>query len=195
MNYDRNRFQRLFAYLRRVWAWGGAATVVLTIFNVAVHGPRHLLLHLGLHALRVPGVPGCLSLFVGPLALMFTLAFSLIWITYRPTTPADLVPVSGTVAEYGRDDEDRFVIVLNEYDNVFLPHAEIPSFDTKHFAREITPGDRVHFLLHHDRQAELNNGDLLTVFAIRSDRTTFVDQAAALAAEHHDRSVVVSTLR
>jgi len=94
MNYDMNWLQRCVAWLRRSWTWGGAATLLLTIFNVVVHGPRTL-------------------------------------------------------------------------------------------------GEPLHFLIRKNQQNELNNGDLLVVFEIRSDHTTFVGWGAAVAAEHRDRIVVV----
>jgi hypothetical protein len=118
-------------------------------------------------------------------------AFAWIWLTYRPTTLAALVPISGTVAEYGHDDLDRLVIVLQEYRNSFVAHAEVETFDAQQFTREVQPGDGIHFMIHKDRQNDINDGELLAVFEIRSDRTTFVGWGAAVAAEHHDRTVVL----
>lgn len=192
MNYDLNRWQRFFAWLRRTWTFGGAATVLLTFFNVAVHGPRHLLLHVALHILRVPFLRVMLYMVVGPVSLMLAGAFALIWLTYRPTTPADLRPVSGIVAEYGHDEMDRFVIVLQEYRNTFILHAEIDTFDAAQFMHEVTPGEQIHFMMRNeDQHNKLNNGEMLVVFEIRSDTVTYVAFGPSLAAEHHDRTVVV----
>jgi hypothetical protein len=46
-------------------------------------------------------------------------------------------------------------------------------------------------MIHKDWQNDMNNGELLAVFEIRSDHTTFVGWGAAVAAEHHDRTVVL----
>lgn len=191
MNYDKNWLQRFLAYLRRAWTFSGTATLLLTIFNVVVHGPRHLLLHVALHILRVPFLRVMMYMLVGPVSLMLAGAFALIWLTYRPTTPADLRSVSGIVAQYGRDDLDRFVIALEEYNNMFIPHAEIDTFDAQQFMRDVQPGDVVHFRMRNNDHQRLNNGELLVVFEIRSDTTTYIAFGPSLAAEHHDRTVTV----
>lgn len=183
--------QRFLGWLRHQITLGSTATLLLTIFNVVTHGPRHLLLHMGLHALRMPLLRVMVYLLVGPVALMLAGAFGLIWLTYQPTTRADLVPVDGTVVERGHDDQDRFAMVLAEYENTFIPHAEIDTFDAKRFAREVQPGERVYLLVRKSQQHQLNNGDLLVVFEIRSNDVTYVGLGPALAAEHHDRTVVV----
>ena len=191
MNYNKNWLQRFVALFHRSWVFSGTATLLLTLFNVAVHGPRDVLLHLGLHALRVPFLRLVVYAVVGPVSLMLAGAFALIWIPYRPSTLADMVPISSTVAEYGHDDFGRFVIVLQEYRNSFVAHAEIETFDAQLFTREVQPGDRIHFMIHKDRQNHMNDGELLAVFEIRSDHTTFVGWDAAVAAEHHDCTVVL----
>lgn len=192
MNYDKNWLQRFLACLRRAWTFGGTATVLLTMGNVVVHGPRHLLLHLGLHILRVPLGRAMVYMVVGPVSLMLAGAFALIWLTYRPTTPADLRPVSGIVAEYGHDEMDRFVIVLQEYRNTFILHAEIDTFDAAQFMHEVTPGEQIHFMMRsEDQHNKLNNGEMLVVFEIRSDTVTYVAFGPSLAAEHHDRTVTL----
>lgn len=191
MLYDKNWLQRLFAWVRQRLTFSASATVLLTIFNVVVHGPRHLLLHLGLFVARSPVLRGCVVVLVGPLALLLAGMFGWIWLTYQPTTRADLVSVDGTVAHYGYDDQDRFLIGLKEYDNTFVTHAEIKTFDTKHFMREVQLGDAVHFLTRKTEQSKLNNGELLVVYEIRSNNVTYVGLGPALAAEHHDRTVVL----
>ena len=196
MNYDLNRFQRFLARLRCLWTLSGAATVLLTLFNVAVHGPRHLLLHLGLHAwLRVPPLRWFVYFIVGPISLIMVIAFGWGWLTYRLTTPADMMPVSGTLVEYGYDDMDRFVIVLDEYWNGFIVHATATTlFDAERFMRDVQPGEPVHLLLHRDRQHDLNVRDVVAAYEIRSHDTTFVGLDPVLAAEHYDHTVSLPRL-
>jgi hypothetical protein len=107
----------------------------------------------GLHALRMPPLGVMLYMLVGPVSMMLAGAFAFIWLTYRPSTLADMLPISGTVAEYGYNDLDRFLIVLEEY-NSFIAHAEIETFDAQQFTREVQPGDQISFMIHNDRQNE-----------------------------------------
>jgi hypothetical protein len=188
--------RRLASTLRHALSPSLLATVALTCFNVLVHGPRHLLLHLGAHAwLRLLPLRVMVYLLMLPLTLLLVVMFGYIWLTYQPVDVAQMTAVSGMVVSYGRDDLHRLVIVLDEYRNGFIPHAAAAArFDAARFSRDVRPGDRLHLLIHTERRTDLNTHTLIAAYEIRSDKTTFLSFAAATAAEQHDRIMVLPRL-